>query len=147
MKMQLDYPFTEDFKAAYLNINKEPRRVVSLVRKDGSKTSVSYARYLMCCAKRRYLSADEHVDHIDNDKLNDVLDNLQIITQQENNAKNRSRTYLTLTCPICKREFTKELKNLNHKLKSGKNPTCSRFCGRKQGLITKNISRLQVQVL
>lgn len=30
-----------------------------------------------------------HVDHIDNNKLNNYLNNLQVITQRENNSKNK----------------------------------------------------------
>lgn len=128
-KINLQLPFLNDYKSGYLNINKEPRRVVLLVKFDGSKTSISYARYLMSCHLNRYLNRDEHVDHIDNNKLNDVIENLQILTQKENNQKNKSRTYKTLICPICKKEFTKEARQLNSKIKNGKIPTCSRICG------------------
>lgn len=65
MKIDLQFPFTEDYKAAYVNINKEPRRVCLLVRKNNNKTSISYARYLMSCHLNKFLSKNEHVDHID----------------------------------------------------------------------------------
>ena len=129
-KINLDAPYSSDFKQGYINTNKEPRRVVLLVRKDGSKTSTSYARYLMSCYLKRYLKKDEHVDHIDNNKLNDTIDNLQILSPADNNKKNRhKRTYMTLVCPVCNNSFTKESRQVNHKIKNGNNPTCSRRCG------------------
>lgn len=136
MKLELDIPFKEEFKAGYLNMNKEPRRVVLLVRKDNTKTSTSYARYLMSCKLGRRLRRDEHVDHIDHDPLNDVIDNLQILSPAKNNKKKNkhlsiSRTMMTLSCPICGNEFTREARQLKIKIKNGKTPTCSRSCGGK----------------
>jgi hypothetical protein len=130
-KIDLSFPYSEDYKAGYKNTNKEPRQIVVLVRKDGTKTSTSYARYLMSCSLGRYLTDEEVVDHIDDNKLNDCLSNYQIITTQENNAKGKSRTYKTFTCPVCNKEFTKEARNVNFKLKQGKIITCSRSCGGK----------------
>lgn len=126
MKIKLDYPFNQDFKTGYVNVNKEPRRVCLLVRKDNSQTSMSYARYLMSCSLRRYLLPEEHVDHIDNDKLNDVIGNLQILSQAENNRKSKYKgLFSTFICPICSKEF-----NLDKRQAYGKNnPTCSRKCG------------------
>ena len=53
--------------------------------------------------------------------------------------KGKSRTYLNLICPICKNRFTREARQLNHKIKAGKQPTCSRSCGGKQSHITKKV--------
>ena len=126
MKINLEYPFNQDFKTAYVNTNKEPRRVCLLVREDNSRTSMSYARYLMSCHLGRYLSSEEHVDHIDNNKLNDVIENLQILSQLENNRKsNYKGLFSTFICPICSKEF-----NLDKRQAYGKNnPACSRKCG------------------
>jgi hypothetical protein len=134
-KIELDYPFKNDYKAGYLNINKEPRRVLLLVRNDGSKTSLSYARYLVSCKLNRYLNIDEHVDHIDNDKLNDVIDNLQILSPYENNKKMllhnniKLADDISLICPVCEKEFKRPSRNIKHKLEKGKTPCCSRVCG------------------
>lgn len=125
MKIILEYPFNQDFKSGYVNINKEPRRVCLLVRYDGTKTSTSFARYMMCCKLKRYLTADEHVDHIDNDKMNDVIDNLQILTPIENTQKSKKQLSLnTFTCPVCNIIFQLPLQR-SHKIQ----PTCSRRCG------------------
>lgn len=135
MKIELKSPFILEFKAAYLNINKEPRRVVLLVRKDNTKTSMSYARYLMCCHLNRFLKKEEHVDHIDNNKLNDCIENLQILSAKENNIKKNSNLGIKLeedielNCPICGIKFIRPARNIKFKIKNGKNPTCSRKCG------------------
>lgn len=134
MKIELNKPYSKEFKAGYLGINKEPRRVLTLVRFDKTKTSTSYARYLMSCKLGRYLSKDEHVDHIDNDSLNDTLDNLQILTPAENNIKKNEnlgikKTLIKLKCPNCHEEFNRPARNINHKLSKGKQPCCSRSCG------------------
>lgn len=125
-KINLEYPFIKDYKSGYLNINKEPRRVVLLVRRDNSKTSISYARYLMSCSLGRYLKKNEYVDHIDNNQLNDVLENFQILTPLENCRKsNYKGLFLDFICPICNKEF-----KLSKQRAYGKtSPACSRECG------------------
>ncbi len=147
MKIELKEPFLEDFKAAYVNISTQKRRVTLLVRKDGSKTSMSYARYLMCCKLGRFLEKNEHVDHIDNDGMNDVIENLQILSPKENNAK-KNKFYgiepeklIELICPICGVYFKRPSRNTKHKLQKGKTPCCSRKCGGKFSHITKDLAR------
>lgn len=136
-KIDLQYPFSKDYKAGYLNINKEPRRVVLLVKKDGTKTSTSYARYLMACYLRRYLKKSECVDHKDDNPLNDTIDNLQILSYKQNNIKKNIRhnifaaADIVMICPVCNNEFSRPSRNAKHKLEKGKKPCCSRKCGGK----------------
>ncbi|WP_296683577.1 HNH endonuclease [Flavobacterium sp.] len=133
MKIDLEFPFL-DFKAGYLNINKEPRRLVLLVRKDNTKTTVSYARYLMSVKLKRLLNKEEQVDHIDNNKLNDSIENLQILSGLENTRKyvvssGKKTKDIEMECPVCNAKFSKKRKNVISKITSGKTPTCSRRCG------------------
>ena len=140
MKFDLQIPFSEDYKSGYLLINKEPRRLVLLVRNDGTKTSISYARYLYSCKIGQYLDKTVQVDHIDNDKMNDVIENLQLLSPIENLLKSKKSALLfNFICPICKKEFTLTKQRACNKI----NPTCSRSCGGKKSHITKS----QVQVL
>ena len=132
MKIELQSPFKEDYKSGYLLTNKEPRNLVSLVRNDNHQTSVSYARYLMSCKLGRYLSKEEQVDHIDNNKLNDVIENLQILSAKDNTIKkftstNRTRKMLELKCPNCGISFIRELRNC-HPQKGSIFTSCSRKC-------------------
>lgn len=134
-KIKLEAPFSNDYKTGYLNINKEPRRVVLLIREDGSRTSVSYARYLMSCELKRYLNKNEHVDHKDDNRMNDHIKNFQLLTPKENNEKKNLKLGIVLAkeilliCPICSIEFSRPSRNIKHKLLSGKTPCCSRACG------------------
>ena len=128
-RIELEYPYNKDFKSGYLNINKEPRRVLLLVRNNGTKTSTAYARYLMAVSVGRYLEKTEHVDHKDNNKLNDVIDNLQILTPKENNIKknehlNIKETIHKLICPICNEIFYRTAQRFKNEMQS-----CSKKCG------------------
>jgi len=132
MKIELNEPFCFDYKAGYLNTNKEPRRVLSLVSNNNSKTSISYARYLMSIKEKRYLNKQEHVDHINGDKMDDRIENLQILSQYENNIKSIKENNLTakkteFKCPICGTLFTRPSHNYNYR--PAFKPTCSRRCG------------------
>lgn len=134
MKIELQSPFKENYKSGYLNQNKEPRNLVLLVRSDNTKTTVSYARYLMSVKLNRFLEKEEVVDHIDNNKLNDVIENLQIITSKENAIKsvihlNKQSINIEIECPVCGTKTFKKRKNVLHKIKKGTKPTCSRKCG------------------
>ena len=126
MKIQLESPFLNDYKAAYVNTNIEPRRVCLMVKNDGSKTSMSYARYLMSCHLNRILGKDEEVDHIDGDKMNDVVSNYQILSKADNIRKSRPlKKTMQLLCPICGGLFIRATNRVKHKI----NQTCSRKCG------------------
>lgn len=135
MKIELESPYDKAYKAGYLAVNKEPRRVLSLIRFDGTRTSTSYSRYLLSCHLNQFLEQDEHVDHKDDNQMNDVVDNLQILSQRDNNLKKIKslnkccKKDITLTCPVCKSLFSRPARNVEFKIKSGKYPCCSRRCG------------------
>ena len=96
--------------------------------KPGSRerTTMSYARYLMSAKLRRLLLPTEHVDHKNDDKLDDRLDNYQILTPAQNTAKSaKGRTYIEKVCPVCGKYFMLE-KRQDHKTSE---PCCSRRCG------------------
>lgn len=150
MKIKLEYPFTELYKSGYLLQNKEPRRLVLLVRFDNTKTSVSYARYLMSCHLKRFLTLDEQVDHIDNDKLNDTIENLQILTIAENNNNrldfyNAREKIISFVCPVCNIAFERKNHIVNHKIIKGKIITCSRQCGGIWSHITKQKNKNSIE--
>lgn len=84
---KIETPFDKNWNKAYLIINRENRKMVCLYKNDTTRKTISYARYLMSVKLGRELTDEETVDHIDNDKTNDSLDNLQILTYKENIAK------------------------------------------------------------
>ena len=85
MKLEhLEAPFDKNWKYAYIITNKENRKIVCLYCDNNTRKTISYARYLMSIKLGRELTDEETVDHIDNDKTNDSMDNIQILTIDEN---------------------------------------------------------------
>lgn len=83
----------------------------------------------MSCHLGRFLLPEEHIDHIDEDKMNDVIDNLQILSLAANNKKSKYKgVLLSFVCPVCNIEF----KRPPNKVWNKENPTCSRKCGGKK---------------
>jgi hypothetical protein len=88
MKIDLQPPFNTDWECGYVVVNPESRKTVLLIRDSvNERSSVSLARYLMCVNLGRYLLPNEHVDHINEDKTDDRIENLQILSPNENIAK------------------------------------------------------------
>lgn len=110
--------------------------MANLINKDTkSRTTLSYAKYLLCVKHKRVLSRQEEADHIDNDKTNDDINNLQILTKVENMQKQAIKrrlenpVFIVLNCTRCGNPF--EYLKRNHKFhtKSGRlNFYCSRKC-------------------
>lgn len=84
---KVEYPYSDLYKTAYITTNDEGRKLVIFVKNGKSVKGTPYARYLMAVKLGRFLRSDEQVDHIDNDKTNDSIDNLQILTMRENIQK------------------------------------------------------------
>lgn len=121
-----DYYKEKGFNTVYININKEPRRVATLRKPDGTMTSMSYAKYLYTSYHRCDIDKDDHIDHINGNKMDDRIENLQKISGRYNRQKDHViKEMLLLTCPVCGKEFLFEKRNLS----SHPNPCCSRRCG------------------
>lgn len=111
---------------AYLLKNRENRQFVVLKYNNKEKHSMSYAKYLYTSYYKCDIAKGDEVDHIDNDKTNDVIENLQVISQRLNlNKSKRRKELIELTCPICGEKFLFEKRNLS----THPNPCCSRRCG------------------
>ena len=70
MKIDLEYPYSVEYQAGYIYVNNEARRCVTLKDSHGVTTGTTYARYLMAVKLGRFLTDQEEVDHIDNNKTN-----------------------------------------------------------------------------
>ena len=115
-------------------------------RSLGKRRLISRARYRMSVALGRRLKKWEHVDHRDEDKTNDSIDNLQILTQAQNNRKSvkvrgKQKKFIRLSCVVCGTEFRRTRRLHRMRMKEGNLPTCSKSCGgkvpklRREGLL------------
>ena len=121
-----NYYAKKGFCTVYINTSKEPRRVATLKRNDGTLTSMSYAKYLYtsyyCCD----VPKSDHVDHINGDKMDDRIENLQVISGTYNRVKDHKHKEMIIRiCPVCGKEFIFDPRNLS----THPNPCCSRKCG------------------
>jgi hypothetical protein len=110
----------------YVNVNKEPRRVATLKYENGELHSMSYAKYLYTSYYSCDVADGDEVDHINGNRMDDRIENLQVISRKLNKNKSKIRKTMIVTeCPVCHKKFLFELRNLS----AHTNPCCSRKCG------------------
>lgn len=136
-RVQADHPYS-DYWLYKVWHKKEGRFQANLISisNPGKRTTISYARYLMSLRLGRLLDKYEHVDHIDNDKSNDSIENLQILTPEQNKKKQEefykfhNKTILQLNCSCCGKEFDYAARNHRYHVRLGRTEfCCSRSCG------------------
>ena len=134
------HPFSE-YKLYKVFHKKENRWQAMLVKPNNQgRTTLSYARYLMCVHLGRILEKSEQVDHINGDKTDDRIENFQILSSKENREKynkidNPAKLYKHI-CPVCAVEFTRNKQKSYNFLYKGKTLFCSRQCGYKRNTLT-----------
>lgn len=135
-RIQADFPF-EDYWLYRVWHKKEGRWQANLILKANIKerTTIAYARYVMSVHLKRFLTIEEHVDHIDENKSNDLITNLQILSKQENKLKSEKhlaqlRPKITkLSCSNCGNIFEYPTRNYKFNLHRGQiNFYCTRQC-------------------
>lgn len=127
-------------------ICKDGRKRVVFYFNDKSTSSMSYARYLYQIEKGE-IDKELTVDHIDENRENDVIENLQPLTRLENiqkailNGKMKETEWFEGTCVECNKVFIKPMRQIrNNQFKQKKvGPFCSRSCAGKHN------QRLQMQ--
>ena len=113
-----EYYKNKGYASAYLAINKEPRRVCTLRKQDGTMTSMSYAKYLYTSYYKCDVDKNDHIDHINGNKLDDRIENLQIISGTYNRKKDhRHKEMIICKCPVCGKEFLFDKRNIKFKKK------------------------------
>jgi hypothetical protein len=120
--------------------SKEKRWYIHIKLENG-RLCLTLARFLYQEYIGRILSSKEEVDHIDENKLNDSIENLQILSEAENirksNTHNKTKYFqLKEICFWCDKKFILTPKQQQQKvadLKRGRNPNyyCSRSCSNK----------------
>lgn len=133
MKIEIESPFTDSWRKAYLVVNSEPRRNVVLYNSPRDRTTISYARYLMSVHLGYLLDDSVVVDHINGDQMDDRLENYQLISSAENNRKrflqsNRTRQFVEMSCGNCETIFTKPRNTTHLVIKNKKSDYCSKKC-------------------
>lgn len=130
MKINLEYPYNEIWDKGYIVTNPENRRTLILYNSKNDRTSTQYARYLLAVKLGRFLKEDETVDHLDGDKTNDSIDNLQVLSLADNNRKSFKKPDIIMKCPICGKIFTRTRTQLRGRLKKAlaNKVCCSRTC-------------------
>ena len=115
------------FDVVYIATNKEPRRVATLRNNTTKKMiSMSYAKYLYTSHYKVDINKRDEIDHINGNKMDDRIENLQIISGRYNRQKDHKvREMVLLHCPVCNQEFLFPKRNLS----THPNPCCSRKCG------------------
>lgn len=92
------------------------------------RTSMTYARYLMCVKENRWLKPNEHVDHINNDKKDDRIENLQILSPKDNIRKSAEPAIpIVFKCHLCGKEKSVR-RGRDTNLKNRGVAYCSRRC-------------------
>ena len=115
------------YRRIYIYQAKDGRKSVTLYKNKDESLSMSYAKYLYSSHYEELVDSKYYqVDHIDGNKLNDNIKNLQRISRGYNACKDKKvKEYVELECPICHTLFLFKKGNLN----SHPNPCCSRRCG------------------
>lgn len=130
MKLDKVEPFIK--YSCYLNLHKKMNRMQVCIINDDNKCrrTILYSKYLMSIKECRILSKEEEVDHIDGNKLNDNISNLEIVTRNINLIRSINRNYGMLTnfnCAVCGKSFTLS-KSRSYLSKGQLNKYCSRSC-------------------
>lgn len=106
--MPIDAPFPFDGYRMYGPRIHQGRRIVHLVRIGNSndRTTLAYAKYLMSIHLKRWLDSHEQVDHINYDKLDDRIENFQILTSGPHSTKHsRGSKQKEWICEFCDMKF------------------------------------------
>lgn len=130
-----EYYKEKGYVKVYVVTNKEPRRMAILLREDGSRKVYSYAKYLYTSHYKTEIPEGYEVDHINNNKLDDRVENFQLLLRADNIRKShRKPVYVERVCPVCGKHFMYR----KHDLPGHPNPCCSRHCG---GILSVTVAK------
>lgn len=102
------YPYKE-YHSRGPFIKNDGRLGLSLIIGINRVITLNYSKYLWEVFHKRKVKEGYQVDHVDGDKTNDIIDNLQEITQSENASKGTNKIIkkniinknkLFLWCPV-----------------------------------------------
>lgn len=124
-KFNLSLPYSADWRLGYLNTNSEGRKTIVLYNGSKNRSSVSYARYILAVKLGRYLTADEEAHHIDGNKKNDSIENIELVNwKTHKHSHTQGESMVQITCDGCKKSFARVIRNY----KKDSRQYCSRDC-------------------
>ena len=131
----VEYPWSQLYSKGYVATGIDGRKRVSLFSDSGENRYVSYARYLFTVHLKQFIPDHLTVDHINDDKTDDRVENFQLLTDEENRMKEYYR-YLTMeysrwafTCACCEVQFLLTEREINMRLAQGvEYAFCSKSC-------------------
>lgn len=134
-KINLQEPFKSKWKWGYTRTNPDGRVSITLYNSDNDRKTISYARYLMGIHLGYEVPDEYEVDHINNDKTDDRIENFQLLTRSDNIKKrheyyrNEIQEKQNLICNYCNREFKIPVYEYKRSLQRNcKNFYCSKKC-------------------
>ena len=111
---------------------------------DGKQRKVLEHRYLMEQQLGRKLDTKEHVHHINGDKLDNTLENLEVMTIAEHNrhhftgiapknarwnkGQGKGKTRIPCACEVCGAQVYRLQIQINFNRKHNRKITCSKYC-------------------
>ena len=111
---------------------KDGRKFIVYKGEDNKYHSKAYARYLMEQHLGRKLTNEEEVHHKDHNKMNDVIENLEVENKTIHRREHNIKSIIIEHCYICGSDIIVDSKKrANHYRSKNKNPDkwfCSKHC-------------------
>ena len=111
---------------------KDGRKFIVYKGEDNKYHSKAYARYLMEQHLDRKLTNEEEVHHKDHNKMNDVIENLEVKNKTIHRREHNIKPIIIEHCYICGSDIIVDSKKrANHYRSKNKNPDkwfCSKHC-------------------
>ena len=111
---------------------KDGRKFIVYKGEDSKYHSKAYARYLMEQHLGRKLTNEEEVHHKDHNKMNDVIENLEVKNKTAHRREHNIKPIIIEHCYICGSDIIVDSKKrANHYRSKNKNPDkwfCSKHC-------------------
>ena len=150
-KMYCKYPY--DGFIGYVHRNSENRNIVIMTKYVGNVKilkSVSLAKYLVETTMKNFIPKGFEVDHINNIKTDDKIENLQVIPKWLNIVKqtydNNDFELTVIKCPVCDKISYKNRQDMTNSMCLRKKKAPSRYitCGSKHctGIVSTAFPKL-----
>lgn len=160
MKIELEEPYKSMYASVSVHANTDGRKLIALIKPDGKGTVTSYARYLYGVKLGHLVPDDLEVDHINDDKTDDRIENLQLLTPEQNRLKQQyhyiehEQVCYGFECTYCETRFLLTERQVKMRLAQNvENAFCSRACSfnfnreNKEKAIGKTITEEQISLI